>query len=104
VSAARTTAPQRSPERERLAQAIANHARAVERLTCAREAWGRLRLAEASAAREKARAEQELAASRENAPRLMVDQLLGGQTEDTLSVENAEEALKVATRPAADAG
>jgi hypothetical protein len=100
----RAEGPQRTPERQKLAEAIEHHARAVERLERAREAWSRLRLDEAGAAREKERAEQELAAIRERAPQMMVARLLRGQTEDVVSVEDATAALAAATRAVEDAG
>jgi hypothetical protein len=78
-------------------------AAAGERVAAARLLYGRLRLDAAEAAREKARAESELAATRERAPRMMVARLLGGETDETPSVEDAEDALKAATRAVEDA-
>jgi hypothetical protein len=95
--------PQRTAERQKLAEAIEQHARAVQRLEHVREAWSRLRLNEAGADREKAQAERALADARERAPRLMVAQLLGGQTEAAVSVEDAAAALAAATQAVEDA-
>ena len=74
--------PQRSAERERLAAAIEHLARARDRLARAKEAYARLDLyGPDSADHVKERAERALAAAKEEAPRLMVAQLLGTSTE-----------------------
>ena len=99
----RATPSERTPERQRLAEAIEHHDRAIGRLARVREAFGRLRLDEAGASHEKARAEQDLAAIQERAPRMLVARLLGGQTEDAGAVEAAEAALATATRAVEDA-
>ena len=98
----RAEAPQRSQERQRLAEAIEHLGAARRRLARAREAFTRLNLyGPDSPDRVKERAERALAEAKERAPRMMVEQLLGTATaEAELSVEAAEETLRVATQAA----
>jgi len=97
----RAEAPQRSQERQRLAEAIEHLGAARRRLARAREAFTRLNLyGPDSPDRVKERAERALAEARERAPHLMVAQLLGDSPEPALSVEAAEEALRVAAQAA----
>jgi hypothetical protein len=94
--------PQRSQERTKLAEAIEQLARARDRLARAKKAFTRLSLhGPDSVDRQKELAERALAATKERAPRMMVEQLLGTATaEAELSVEAAEETLRVATQAA----
>ena len=102
MSKAPQARPERAAERTRLAEAIEQLARARDRLARAKEAYGQLDLyGPDSPDRVKERAERALAAAKEEAPRLMVAQLLGDSTEATLNpVAAAEEALKAAIQTA----
>ena len=95
----RAEAPQRSQERQRLAEAIEHLGAARRRLARARDAFTRLNLyGPDSPDRVKERAERALAEAKERAPRMMVEQLLGTATAEAAARARAllEEEQRVA--------